>query len=447
MHLPTPMTDPNLDPSRLPPSLWAATAPAAPPTPPLPAGEHTADLVIVGAGVSGLSAALHAATRGAKVVVLEAHEVGWGASGRNNGQVIPTLTRADPDILAAAFGPERGEALVALLRDSAATLFDLVRRHAIDCGAVQNGWVQPAHRDSRLAISRSRFAQWQRRGAPVELLDAEQVAAVTGSRFWRGGWLNPTGGHVNPLAFTRGLARAALGAGAAVHAHSPATGVVADGSGWRVNTATGHVRAKKLLVATHSYSGFLGPQAWPGLEQTLVPVRSYQMATQPLPAALRAQVLPRDHAMSDTQADLHFARWSEDGRLVSGGALALHAGYDGRLRERIATRLVKLWPALRDVPGGLRFDHLWHGVFAVTPDRLPRFWRLGDGALAWVGCNGRGLAFGTALGPALADAALDGDAARVPLPWEAPRAVEMRAFAPVGVAWTTLYYRWLDQRD
>ena len=163
------MPDPNLDPSRLPPYLWASTAAPAPATGPLPPGEHVADLLVVGAGVTGLSAALHAAGRGARVMVLEAGEIGFGASGRNNGMVIPALTQADPDVLVKAFGAEKGEALVAVLRDAADTVFDLVRRHGIDCEAVQRGWIQPAHRESRLALSRARLEQWRWRGAPVEL--------------------------------------------------------------------------------------------------------------------------------------------------------------------------------------------------------------------------------------------------------------------------------------
>lgn len=440
------MTDPNRDPARLPPSLWAATARPAPPTTSLPAGEHEADLLVIGAGVTGLSAALHAAGRGASVVVLEASDIGWGASGRNNGQVIPTLTRADPDVLVKAFGSAHGETLVALLRDSADTLFGLVRQHGIECEAVQNGWLQPAHRESRLAVSRSRCEQWQRRGAPAQMLDREEVAAITGSRFWCGGWTNPSGGHVNPLGLARGLARAALSAGAAVHTHTPVGALQREGERWRVTTAGGSVKARRVLVATHSYSGFATPTPWPGLPQTLVPVRSYQIATQPLPPELRATVLPLNHAMSDTQGDLHFARLDAQGRIVSGGALAFAPGYEQRLRQRIGVRLLKLFPQLAAL-GPMRFDHLWHGVFAATPDKLPRFWRLDDGVLGWVGCNGRGLAFGTALGPVLADAALDGGRARIQLPFEAPRTIPGHAFAGLGVKAGTLYYRWLDGRD
>ncbi|MFN0185763.1 MAG: NAD(P)/FAD-dependent oxidoreductase [Aquabacterium sp.] len=440
------MPDPSLDARRLPPSLWAATAPPPPATPPLPAGEHHAELAIVGGGFTGLAAALHAAGRGADVCVLEAAEPGFGASGRNNGQVIPTLTRADPDILVQAFGPEHGETLVALLRDSADTLFGLVRRHGIACEAVQNGWVQPAHRESRLALSRSRVAQWQRRGAPARLLDRDEVAAMTGSSFWCGGWTNTSGGHVNPLALARGLARAALAAGARVHAQTAVTGLARDGDGWRLATAAGSLRAQRVLLATHGYSGFLAPSPLPGLPGTMVLVRSYQAATQPLPAALRATVLPGNASMSDTQADLHFARLDASGRLVSGAALAMHLGYDGRLRQRIAARLLKLYPQLAAL-GGITLSHLWHGVFAATPDKLPRFHRYDDGMIGWVGCNGRGVAFGTALGAPLVDALLDGGAAARRLPFEAPRTIPGHRFASLGVRAATLYYRWRDGRD
>jgi glycine/D-amino acid oxidase-like deaminating enzyme len=440
------MIDANLDPRRQPPSLWAASSPAASPTMPLGPGERLADLAVVGAGVTGLTAALHAARRGAEVVVLEASEVGWGASGRNNGQVIPALTRADPDVLVQAFGPEYGETLVNLLRDSGDTVFDLVRQHGIACEAVQNGWVQPAHRESRLALSRSRYEQWRRRGASVQLLDRDQAAAITGSRFWYGGWVNTTGGHLNPLAFTRGLARAAQSAGATVHTHSAVTGLQRVGERWRVATADGSVLARKVLLATHGYSGYVAASPWPGLQRTLVPVRSYQISTQPLPAEMRAGILPHNHALSDTQGDLHFTHFDADGRLVSGGALVVWTGFEERLRRRIGLRLEKMFPQLQAL-GGIRFDHVWHGVFGATMDKLPRFWRLDDGVLGWVGCNGRGLAFAAALGPALADAALDGDQAASRLPFEAPRTIAGHAFARLGIATSILYYRWLDRRD
>ena len=172
-------------------SLWAASAPAAPVTQPLE-GEARADVAIVGAGYTGLACALAVAQGGAKAVVLEADVIGYGASGRNNGQVIPTLSRLDPDDVPGRIAPQaggagKGEQLVQLVADSAKLTFELIRRHAIDCEAVQNGWVQPVHSPGRMKLAEKRVKAWARRGAPVELLDAKGVAAVTGSQFWHGG--------------------------------------------------------------------------------------------------------------------------------------------------------------------------------------------------------------------------------------------------------------------
>lgn len=440
------MSDPNLDPTRFPPSLWAATAEPAPATQRLPDGEHTAELLVVGGGFTGLAAALAAAERGADVLLLESHEIGWGASGRNNGQVIPTLTRADPDILVKEFGPDHGPGLVRLLRDSASTLFDLVRQHDIRCEAVQNGWVQPAHRPGRMALARSRHDQWKKAGAPVELLDREQVREITGSQFWHGGWLNPTGGHINPLGFARGLARAAIASGVRVFTRSPVTGLERAGDQWLARVGQTTVKARRVILATHGYTGLFTPSPWPGLQTTMVPMRSYQMATQPLPESVRKTILPRNHAMSDTQNDLHFGRFDANGRLVTGGALILSPGWDSRMRTRIAERLLKLFPQLHEV-GGVRFDYLWHGYFGTTPDRIPRFHRLDDGLVTWLGCNGRGVAFGTALGPVLADAALGPNGKHISLPFEAVRPIAGHALAKRVAIGAMAYFRWLDRRD
>src|SRR5690606_38504214 len=143
------------------------------------AEEARTDVAVVGAGFTGLSAALHLAEAGIACTVLEAAEIGWGASGRNNGQVIPNLSRIDPDAIVAAVPPElggaeKGEALVSLIRDSASLVFDLIRKHRIEAEAVQNGWIQPAHRPSRMKLAESRVRQWGSRGAPVRLLSREE---------------------------------------------------------------------------------------------------------------------------------------------------------------------------------------------------------------------------------------------------------------------------------
>ena len=151
---------------------------------------------------------LHLAKAGKAVTVLEAEDVGYGASGRNNGQVIPVLTRADPDALCARFG-DAGERFVKLIGGSAAYLFDLVRENGLNCEAEQNGWIQPAHTPGRFrAISENRFRQWEKHGAEVELIDKAELDRRIGTNFFFGGFGNRTGGHINPLALTRELARA-----------------------------------------------------------------------------------------------------------------------------------------------------------------------------------------------------------------------------------------------
>jgi len=440
--------DPSLDPSRMPPSLWADTAFPAPLFKALAPGDHAADLIVIGGGFTGLSTALHAAERGARVIVLEAAEIGWGASGRNNGQVIPAMTRADPDVIAKAFGAEKGEALVSLIGGSGNALFELARKHRIECAAVQNGWIQPAHRASRMALAQSRFEQWQKRGFNVELVDRERAWSLIGSNFWFGGWQNLTGGHINPLAFVRGLGRAAQAAGASIHTRSPVTDIARVGDAWRVSTPQAFVTAPRVLIATHAYSGALGvnsPSPWPKLPTTMIPMRSYQLATQPLPPELRATILPHGHAMSDTHGDLHLARFDETGRLLTGGALIVPFGYESRLRDRLAARLTRMFPQLEDWP--LRFDYLWHGNFAVTPDGLPRFATLGNGLFAWMGCNGRGVALSTALGPALTDAIFANDPADSALPFEPMRRIAAHSLVKRTAIAAMMMYRWRDARD
>src|SRR3978361_1971603 len=203
-----------------PDSLWAAATPLGPDLPALE-GRAEADVVVIGAGFTGLSTALHLREAGVDVAVVEAMEPGWGASGRNNGQVIPTLSRPDPEDIIAKHG-EVGERFVTLLRDSASTLFDLARRYQIQAEQEEAGWGQPVHPPGRIRIAERRVRQWSKRGAPVELLSRDQTRAMLGSDAWFGGFWNRTGGHINPLALSRGLARVVLEQGGRIYARSPA---------------------------------------------------------------------------------------------------------------------------------------------------------------------------------------------------------------------------------
>ncbi|MBP2231223.1 glycine/D-amino acid oxidase-like deaminating enzyme [Azospirillum agricola] len=423
---------------RKPDSLWEATAPPAPALPVL--RDHAqADLLVIGGGFTGLSAALHAAEAGRRVVVLEASELGRGASGRNNGQVIPTLTRPDPDDMVARFGGEAGERFVALVRDSAADLFDLIRRLGIDCAAEQTGWVQPVHSPGRIRIAERRVEQWGRRGAPVELLDRAAVSTLLGTDAYFGGWINRSGGHINPLALVRGLAARAVAAGAAIHVNSPALSVERQNDCWVARTPQGAVTADRLILGTNGYAAAVFPE----IRTEVVPVLSWQMATAPLDESVRRAILPGRQAMSDTHGDLRFMRHTADGRLVSGGALLIPVNGPDRLRHIVGERLAGMFPALR----GVAFDHVWNGRIAMTTDYFPRVHRLGPNGFAWAGCNGRGVALSVALGREMARAALGRDPAELALPFTPPTPLPFNELLQRVGPLKLLQYRWNDSRE
>ncbi|MDE2334010.1 MAG: FAD-binding oxidoreductase [Rhodospirillales bacterium] len=361
-------------------------------------GAAEADVVVVGGGIGGLAAALALRRAGLSVLLLEAATIGAGASGRNNGQVIPTLTRHDPEAVLRVMGEGRGERFLAMLQASADLLFETVARYAIDCDAVRTGWIQPAHTPGRARLAERRAAQWARRGAPATYLDAIAMHEHLGSPAYAGGWRHAGGGHINPLAFTRGLARAAQQEGVRIHEHSRALRLAREADGWRVSTPQGAVRCRKVVVVTAAHADSL----WPGLARTVVPVTSYQLATEILPPALAARILPGDEAASDTRYDLRYFHKDREGRLISGGALAIQAFARQRLPAVVRARLGAVFPEL----AAIAFPFFWGGRIAMTTDRLPRLHRTPDGLVGWTGCNGRGLALAMGMGEVMRDAAL-----------------------------------------
>jgi glycine/D-amino acid oxidase-like deaminating enzyme len=431
-----------------PPSLWAATAPPGPALPAL-AGSASADVVIIGAGFTGLSTAIHLREMGVGATVIEAAEPGWGASGRNNGQVIPTLSGHDPSAMVKRHG-EAGERFNALLRDSAAYLFDLARRYDIAAEAEQSGWVQPVHSPGRFKLAEKRVTEWSALGAPVELLDRAAVSRMLGSDAWFGGFWNRSGGHINPLALTRGLAQVALKLGAVIYARSPVTSFQHAGGRWTVKTANGSVTAPALVLATNAYTGEFGEIA-PDIAREVIPVLSWQMATKPISNNVARTIIPDRQAMSDTHRELYFARWDARNRLVTGGAAMAPGDGGANLRQPIAERLKRLWPQI----GEVAFDYVWSGYVGMTPDSLlrpevpgfPHVHRLGPNGYAWVGCNGRAVASSISLGRELARASQGAAIETLALPLSEPRPYPLqglvRKFAPLALP----LYRRLDARE
>jgi glycine/D-amino acid oxidase-like deaminating enzyme len=388
--------------------LWPATAGEPPEAPPLEA-DTEAEVAIVGAGFTGLSVALHLVEAGVRVVVLERRVPGWGASGRNAGFVVPNFAKVDPDAVVERLGRERGEALNRLVGTAGDLVFELIRRHGIECDAEQAGWVQPAHTEAALPVVRRRFEQWAARGRPVELLDRDATIARTGCRHVAGGWLDRSGGTIHPLRYVHGLQRAATAQGARVHGDSPVLAIEPGRRArWRLRTAEASVEAEVVLLCQNAYAAPLRPD----LARSIIPLTVYQMATRPLDQALRKRLLPEGGCVSDTRTDLFTFRLDAEGRLISGGMALATIGARQRMGRAIARRLARLLD-LDPVP---EIAFAWHGQAAITRDFLPRLHLLGDGLLAGIGCNGRGIAMTTALGGVLAQAARGVEVDALPVP-------------------------------
>lgn len=353
-------------------------------------GDEQADFVVIGGGYTGLSAALAIASAGRSVMVLEADYVGAGASGRNNGMVVPHHSRNTPAEIEAMLGSRLGPRYNEMVAGAAEETFGLIERCEIACDPVQNGWMQPAH--SRAALERGRAVHdgWRAFGAKVEWIDRDSMARKMGSPGYLGGWKAASGGHINPFAYVTGLGRVARAAGARIHEGTPVVAVARDGKYWSVKTRSGAVRASKVLIATNGLTG----NFWPHLAQAFIPVKIYQVATKPLDTEARGTILPGNEAASDTRKDIWAFHYDANGGLVSGGTHSIWHCAEERGKASVGRMLRKSFPSL----GTIEFASYWEGVIAVVPDRLPRVMRLADGVIFAGAYSGRGVALSTVLG-------------------------------------------------
>ncbi len=416
------------------PSLWAATAASGPELATL-AGEQRAQVAVIGAGYTGLSAALHLAEAGCDVIVLEAADVGERASGLNGGQVIPGV-KYDPDELEEMFGQDRGRRLVETVARGPDLVFDLIRRYEIACDATRTGWIQPATSEAALLRLRSRVEQWRRRGAPVDLLTREQTQRLTGSSRYCGGWIDRRGGTVQPLSYVRGLAFAALKRGSRIFGRSPATKLARSGGEWRIETPRGAVVSPTVILATDAYADRLVEI----VRRTVVAVPSFQVATTPLPADLLQTILPERQSASDTWHLLRYFRIDRTGRLLMGSR-----GVFGN--APVATRARHQYRAVRDIYpqlAGIGFDYHWGGLVAVTRDNLPRLQEIAPGLLAGFGYNGRGVAMATLMGSLLSRWTRGEPAEELGFPVTPVDPLPLHAFSQLGARVAVQYLRTLD---
>lgn len=373
--------------------LWARTAPAAPETPALRGGAR-AQVAIIGAGYTGLSAALHLAEAGIEACVLDAAAPGFGGSGRNVGLVNAGMW-VMPEDLPKTLGEVHGARLLETLGNAPSLVFDLIARHGIACEGVRAGTLHLAADAAGLKELHERARQWQARGAPVEMLDAAAARARVGGGAYLGALLDRRAGTIQPLAYARGLAGAALAAGARVHGGSPVDGVSRDGGEWVLTTPEGILRAPWLLVCAQAYV----ERIFPALRETQAHLPYFNMATPPLPAELAAQILPGREGCWDTKEILTSFRMDAAGRLAM-GAVGRLGTLDRPAHRAWALRAMhRIFPQLK----GVGFEAEWHGKIGMTDSHLPGLHALGEQAVTVTGYNGRGIAPGTVFGRLLAE--------------------------------------------
>jgi len=375
-------------------SWYAATAASALAHPAL-SGDADADLVVIGGGATGLSAALHAAQAGARTVLLEGGRIGWGATGRNGGQIIPGLRKGAVELVA-AFGRERARALFDLALEAHTLVLALIERHAIACdlklsghllGAVAPGQMRDFEAEVRALEDIMGYRD-------ARVLSAAQARAEVDTPYL-GALVDARGGHFHSLNYALGLARAAAEAGAVLHERSPVSVVERAAGGVIARTATGTVRARAALIAGDALIHGI-PAARPA---RIMPVANYIVTTEPLadPAALIAH----DMAVSDTRFVVNYFRRTPDKRLMFGGGERYSRRPPHDIAGFVRPFLARTFPQLAEV----QIDHAWGGLVSVTMSRLPDIGR--DGPILWAhGYSGQGAILSTLGGALMAEAAL-----------------------------------------
>jgi gamma-glutamylputrescine oxidase len=358
-------------------------------------GSARADLAIVGGGLTGVSAAYHAARAGLSVLLLEQGAIGDGASGRNGGQVHPGMRR-DQRWLEGRLGEAAARDLWRIAQDARAALMATIAEERIDCGW-RPGLLHLDHKARHVPESRAHVAWMRERYGDESLrfVDRDEARHLVASNDYHGGIYDRDGGQLNPLDLTRGIARAAQRAGAALHSETPATAVTRAADGWRIDTPRGTVTAARVLLAGNGYLG--------GLEPTyaahVAPLNNYIAVTEPL--GTRAVELIREPiGVSDSRAVTYYFRRTPDDRLLFGGGEGYAQSMPADVGAQVRPHLLRIFPQLRDV----RFDYAWGGTLAVTASRMPFVREIAPGLTAIGGYSGMGVVLAPYFGRLLAEA-------------------------------------------
>ncbi len=415
------------------PSYYAATANPSPPRPPLE-GEARTDVCIIGAGFTGISAGLHLAEHGARVTVLESAQVGWGASGRNGGQIVNGYSR-ELDVIARRYGEAAAEQLGGMALEGGQIIRDRVAKYQIDCALTPGNAIAAFTRRQLRQLEHARKT-WEKHGHhTLRITDKPGLARYVTTTRYQGALLDPLGGHVHPLNLVLGEAAALESLGGTIHEHSPATALTPN----TVKTARGEIHATHILVCGNAY---LSPLLHPDIANKIMPVSSQVLATEPLDPARLEALLPANYCIEDANYFLDYYRRTPDHRLLYGGGTVYGGRDPASIEAKLRPLMLKTFPSLTDI----RTAYAWSGNFALTLPRIPHVGRLTPTTLFSHGDSGHGVTTTHLLGRLLAEATLGHPArfdvfANLPyLPFPGGRTLRL----PLTIA-GSWYYRALDR--
>ena len=369
--------------------------------------KDTVDVVIVGAGFTGLSAAIHCTENGMSCHVIEAEHVGYGGSGRNTGLVNAAAWLPPQDVIK-QLGAKAGKKFVDIFSDAPSFVFGLIKKYNIECEVTNTGTIHAAHGKLGFVDLQYRKSEWDRLGAPVDLLSADETAELTGTRRFYGALVDKRAGTINPMGYCRGLARAALKNGAKLTTNCRVYNVIKENDGWRIITSNGDLKAKYVILGTNAYTDKL----WPGLSQTFTRINYFNCATVPLGERIK-YILPQRQGLWDTGKIMFSLRRDKYDRLIIGSMGRIHGNRKSGITKRWASaQLKRLFPDL----GPVEFENIWYGEIAMTPTHLPGVHQLDRNLYTSIGYNGRGITTGTIFGKALADMISSSSPDGLPLP-------------------------------
>lgn len=418
-----------------PNSLWAATCVDRQSHPAL--AEHTeADVTIIGAGFTGLRAALMLADQGLAVAVLDAGDVGFGASGRNGGQVNPMLPFNTPDKLQKLLGQTYFERLTETSLGSADELFSLIQHYQIDCQARQNGWLRVCHSANALKNAKAGVDEWNKHGADIQIIDREELEKHSGTRAYHAGIVTPKGGAVQPLSLAIGLAKAAKQRGCRIYGSSAVNSLEKQDNKWTATTDSGSVRSDWVIVATNGYTGSLLPK----LSSSIIPVTPIQIATDPLPEDIIGDVLPQGQTISDSRRVIMYGRREPDNRMVYGSHGKILPTGEIKSTRWLVKDAERVFPQLK----GVTWRYKWGGRIAMTDDHLPHLHEPKPGILVGLGYNGRGVAMSNVMGRVMAQRVLSEDADALDFPISKVLPIPLRPIKMAGMSTAIWFMRLMD---